>query len=208
MRFEDVWTARGTTNFSSWVVQLAESFENSAYSLQTAARIAGVRPAELFAILQVGTLDDELLKEFVRVMPPKTSWLSICSSSEEGAKAALGALEKVKGDSGYSPWQTAEAAIETATGGSVHSKVAHLSSALVLHALKKAKDYGLLNDKERAAMKNFASSKKLGKSLTPKQVAYLQIMLSRLAEGGAIRSDTQDGDVNECLEILNALEQK
>lgn len=208
MKFEDAWAARGTTNFKSWVVELSDSFENSAYSLQTAARLAGVRPAELFAILQVGTLDDELLNEFARVMPPKTSWLSICSSSEDGAKAALGALEKVKGSAGYSPWQTAEAAIESATGGSIHSKVAHLSSALVLHAWKKSKDYGLLNDKERSAMKNFASSKKLGKSLTPKQVAYLQMMLDRLVEGGAITLDTPDGDVNECIEILKALEQK
>jgi len=74
--------------------------------------------------------------------------------------------------------------------------------------LKKAKDYGLLNDKERSAMKNLASSKKHGKSLTPKQVAYLQQMLVRLVEGGAITLDTPDGDVNECIEILKALEQK
>lgn len=208
MRFEDIWAARDTTSFTAWVVQLADSFENSAYSLQTAARIAGVRPAELFAILQVGTLEGNLLNEFARVMPPKTSWLSICSSSEDGAKAALEALEKVKGDLGYSPWQTAESAIESATGGSVHSKVAHLSSALVAHALKKAKDYSLLNDRELAAMKNFSVSKKLGKSLTPKQVAYLQILLERLVVGGAIKPETPDGDANECLAILSALEQK
>mgnify|MGYP000066472701 CR=1 FL=1 len=208
MRFEDVWSARDTTGFTTWVVQLASSFENSAYSLQTAARIAGVRPAELFAILQVGTLDDELLTEFARVMPPKTAWLSICSSSEDGAKAALLALENLKGDAGYSPWQTAEAAIETATGGSVHSKVAHLSSSLVNHALKKANNYSLLSDKEKSAMKNFAMSKKMGKSLTPKQVAYLQILLQKVVDGGAIRSDSPDGDANECIEILKALEQK
>ena len=208
MRFEDVWAAKNTTSFMPWVVELAEAFENSAYSLQTAARLAGVRPAELFAILQVGTLEDAILKEFARVMPPKTSWLSICSSNEDGAKAALGALEKAKGIAGYSPWQTAEAAIESATGGSVHSKVAQLSSGIILHALKKAKDYSLLNDKERTAMKGFAASKKIGKSLTPKQVAWLQIMLQTLVEGGAIALDTPDSDANECLEILSALEQK
>ncbi len=208
MRFEEVWAAKDTTSFMPWVVELAEAFENSTYSLQTASRLAGVRSAELFAILQVGTLDDDLLKEFARVMPPKTSWLSICSSSEEGAKAALGALEKAKGSAGYSPWQTAEAAIESATGGSVHSKVAHLSSAIISHALKKAKDYSLLNDTERNAMKGFAAAKKIGKSLTPKQVAWLQVLLQKLVEGGAIALDTPDGDKTECQEILNALEQR
>lgn len=205
MRFEEAWNSRNSLDFKTWVVSLAEAFENSPYSLQTASKIIATRPAELFAVLQVATLSDELLDEFVRIMPPKTSWLSICSSNDEGAQAALEALEKVKGQRSYSPWRTAEAAIETATGGSVHSKVAHLNSTLILHALKKAKSYECLNDRERSALANFASAKKKGKSLTPKQVAYLQILLTRLVESQAIRSDSPDGDINECLEILEAL---
>jgi hypothetical protein len=205
MRFEEVWQKRDSLDFKEWVLSLSEAFENSPYSLQTASRIIGTRPAELFAILQIATLNDDLLDEFVRVMPPKTSWLSICSSSDDGAQAALQALEKLKGKPSYSPWRTAEAAIETATGGSVHSKVAHLSSSLILFALKKAKSYEVLNERERSALTNFARSKKAGKSLTPKQVAYLQILLTRLIEAGAIRADSPDGDINECLEIIEAL---
>lgn len=205
MRFEEVWRNRDSGDFKAWVLSLSEAFENSPYSLQTASKIIGTRPAELFAILQIATLNDELLDEFVRVMPPKTAWLSICSSSDDGAHAAIQALEKLKGQKSYSPWRAAEAAIETATGGSVHSRVAHLNSNLILLALKKAKSYEVLNERERSALANFARSKKAGKSLTPKQVAYLQILLTRLVEVGAIRFDSPDGDINECLEILEAL---
>jgi hypothetical protein len=208
MKFEEVWKSRDSQDFKTWVLSLAEAFENSPYSLQTASRLIGSRPAELFAILQVATLNDDMLEEFVRVMPPKTSWLSICSSNDEGAQAALVALEKVKGQRSYSPWRTAEAAIETAIGGSVHSKVAHLNSNLIQHALKKAKSYDVLNEKERSALSNFASFKKQGRSLTPKQVAFLQILLTRLVDAEAIRSDSPDGDVNECLEILEALREQ
>lgn len=207
MRFEEAWSLRNSLDFKTWVISLAEAYENSPYSLQTASKIIGTRPAELFAVLQVATLSDESLDEFVRIMPPKTSWLSICSSSDDGAQAALLALEKAKGQEGYSPWRTAEAAIETATGGSIHSRVAHLNSTLILHALKKAKSYDVLNDRERSALSNFASAKRKGKSLTPKQVAYLQKMLTKLVESQAIRSDSPDGDINECLEILEALRQ-
>ncbi len=208
MKFEEIWQSRDSTDFKAWVISLSEAFENSPYSLQTASKVIGTRPAELFAILQIATLNDELLDEFVRVMPPKTSWLSICSSSDDGAQAALQALEKLKGHTSYSPWRAAEAAIETATGGSVHSKVAHLNSTLILFALKKAKSYEVLGDRERNALFNFARSKKAGKSLTPKQVAYLQILLTRLVEAGAIRSDSPDGDINECLEIIEALREQ
>jgi len=208
MRFEEVWQKKNSLDFKAWVLALAEAFENSPYSLQTASRIIGTRPAELFAILQVATLTDVLLDEFVRVMPPKTSWLSICSSSDDGAQAALQALEKIKGLKNYSPWRTAEAAIETATGGSVHSKVAHLNSTLIRHALMKAKNYDVLNEKERNALSNFAKSKKTGKTLTPKQVAYLQILLTRLVDAEAIRPDSPDGDINECLEIIEALREQ
>lgn len=205
MSFEQTWKDKESLDFKTWVLRLAQDFENSPYSLQSASRQISTRPAELFAILQVATLSEDLLDEFVRVMPPKTAWLSVCSSSELGAKAALSALDLAKGEKSLSPWRTAEAAIESATGGSVHSKVAQLNSRLISHALKKAKTYDLLNPKERIALSNFASSKKSGKTLTPKQVAYLQILLTRLVEGGALDKDSPDGDVNECLEILEAL---
>lgn len=207
MRFDEAWAARSSLEFVDWVVVLSESFENSAYSLQRAAGIAGVHPAELFAYLKVATLEDEVLQEFARVMPPITSWLSICSSSPKGSLAALKAIETQKGKPGFSPWRTAETAIETTTGGSVHTKLGAMPSALLSFAARKATKYGALTEKSRNALKNMASTKRSGKSLTVKQIGYIESLLRQLVREEVISPDTRDGDLNECLEILNLLEE-
>lgn len=207
MRLEEAWSAKSTMAFKEWVLLLASSYANSSDTLQSAARKINVRPAELYATLQLATLDDDLLDEFQIVMPPKTTWLSISSSTREGVLAAIQEFSKPGEENISSPWKRAEAAIEAATGGSVHSRVANLSSSLILHALKKAKDYGLLTDKQKNALQGFARSKKLGKSLTPKQVAYLQILLNLLVSGNAITANSPDGDQKENIELLEALKE-
>lgn len=208
MRLEEIWALRESKPFDQWVVEVASAFENSSQGLQAAAKTIGVRPAELYATLQLATLDDDILTRFAEIIPPKTTWLSISSSSREGALAALEALSVKASVNEKSPWQRAEAAIETATGGSVHSRVSNLSSALIAFALKKSKDYDLLSDKQRNFLQNLARAKKLGKSLTPKQVAYLQILLNNLVTGNAIRENSPDGDQKECLEIISALKEQ
>jgi hypothetical protein len=208
MRFQDAWQSRESLPFKEWLLLVCEAFENSRLTLQSAARVVSIRPAELFAVLQLGALDESVIDEFATVMPPKTSWLSVGSTSDEGALAALAALKKVddfKND--FSAWKVAEAAIEMATGGSVPTRVSALSSTLINHALKKAKDYGVLGEKERNALKGFAVTKKSGKSLTPKQVGYLQILLDKLVLNGAIKSKSPDGDQQECDAILGALQE-
>ena len=205
MRFDEIWAAKGTMEFSDWIVALADSFENSAYSLHNAAGIAGIHPAELYAHLKVATLEDEVLEEFVRTMPPITSWLSICSSSSKGAFAALKAIEERRGKPGFSPWRTAETAIEESTGGSVFAKLNAMPSTLLSFAAKKALNYDALNAKNRQALSSMATQKKSGKSLTVKQIGYIESLLNQLVKEGVISSETQDGDLNECLAIIEAL---
>ena len=207
MRFDEAWAARGSMDFIDWVIVLSESFENSAYSLQRAAGIAGVHPAELFAYLKVATLEDEVMQEFARVMPPITSWLSICSSNTKGALAALSAIEEQKGQPGFSPWRTAETAIEVTTGGSIHAKLGAMPSALLSFAAKKAAKYDALTEKNRNALKNMATTKKSGKSLSVKQIGYIESLLRQLVKEEVISPQTKDGDLNECLEIIQLLEE-
>lgn len=202
----EVWSEKERLSIADWARKVSDTFANSQSSVIATARILKVHPAELFAVLNLATLNDEILEKISQQNPPITTWLSLSKADANGVESALEALDKAKKDKNkISPCQVVDEAIEQVGGGGPTSRVAKLDSAAILHAAKKAEDYGALNPKSRAALKKFGSMRKTGKLLTPKQIGYMQGMLEDLISRGVIKRNSPDGDQELCDEILEAL---
>ena len=202
----EAWSERKSLTLASWVKKVSDTFANSQGSLIFTARLLKAHPAELFAVLNLATLDDELLQAISLVNPPVTTWLSLSKADEKGIQAALKALIDSESEKDKrSPCQIVDDAIEGVGGGGPITKISKLTGATIVHAAKKAVDYGALNDKSRLALKRFGAMQKTGKLLTPKQLGYMQDMLENLVKRGVIKRNSPDGDQEMCDEILDAL---
>jgi hypothetical protein len=202
----EVWSDRDRSTISDWVKRVSDIFANSQSSVIATARVLKVHPAELFAVLNLATLEDELLEKISESSPPITTWLSLSKADAKGIEAGLQALESAKKEKNKtSPCQLVDDAIERVGGGGPTSRVAKLESNVIIHAAKKAEEYGALTPKSRAALKKFGSMRKTGKLLTPKQIGYMQGMLEDLVKRGVIKRNSQDGDQEFCNQILDAL---
>lgn len=202
----EIWAKREDQPLGEWCLRISDIFANSQMSLITTSRILGVHPAELFAVLNLATMDEKVLKQISDVNPPKTTWLSLSKADEEGVAAALNSLALSKQNKVLlSPCKIVDDAIESVGGGGPTTRVAKLSSESIVHAAKKAELYNALNPKSRQALKRFGTMRKTGKLLTPKQIGYMQGMLEELADRGVIKRDSLDGDVEICVQILDAL---
>lgn len=202
----EAWSERSNLTIADWVKKVSDIFANSQSSVIATARVLKIHPAELFAVLNLATLEEQLLDKISKCNPPITTWLSLSKADAIGIEAALQALEAARTEkSRTSPCQLVDEAIERVGGGGPTSRVAKLDSKAILHAAKKAEDYGALNPKSRAAMKKFGSMRKTGKLLTPKQIGYMQGMLEDLVKRGVIKRNSSDGDEELCNQILDAL---
>lgn len=202
----EAWSERDQSTISDWVKKVSDIFANSQSSVIATARILKVHPAELFAVLNLATLEDELLEKISGSNPPITTWLSLSKADATGIEAGLQALESARKEKNKtSPCQLVDDAIERVGGGGPTSRVAKLESNVIIHAAKKAEEYGALNPKSRAALKRFGSMRKTGKLLTPKQIGYMQGMLEDLVKRGVIKRNSPDNDQELCNQILDAL---
>jgi len=202
----EAWSERDKLTISDWVKRVSDIFANSQSSVIVTARVLQIHPAELFAVLNLATLDEQLLEKISECKPPITTWLSLSKADAIGVEAALEALDLAKREkSKTSPCQLVDDAIERVGGGGPTSRVAKLDSTAILLAAKKSEDYGALTPKSRAALKKFGSMRKTGKLLTPKQIGYMQGMLEDLAKRGVIKRNSSDGDQELCNQILDAL---
>lgn len=202
----EAWSERNKLSISEWSRKVSDTFANSQSSVIATARVLKIHPAELFAVLNLATLEEELLEKISSCKPPITTWLSLSKADAVGIEAALEALESANHEkSRTSPCQLVDDAIESVGGGGPTSRVAKLESKAIIHAAKKAEDYGALTPRSRTALKRFGSMRKTGKLLTPKQIGYMQGMLEDLVNRGVIKRNSSDGDQELCNQILDAL---
>lgn len=202
----EAWSDRNLLSIAEWVKKVSDTFANSQGSLIFSARLLNTHPAELFAVLNLATLEDNLLEKISQQRPPLTTWLSLSKADESGVEAALEALIAAKSQNDKrSPCQIVDEAIERVGGGGPITRISKLESKTIIHAAKKAYEYGALSDKSRVALKRFGSMRKTGKLLTPKQLGYMQGMLEELVKKGVIKRNSIDGDQEMCNEILDAL---
>lgn len=189
--------------FDSYVTGVAEAFQTANLTIPQAAQWLDTHEAELWAVLRLGSLDEESVRLFAGPPPPKTTWLDLAEATPEGIRQALQKLAKLK--PGRSPHLAAVEALRVAEGPKVEERVAGLSSKTLLHLHEKAKQYNALNEASRRALRQFGMRKKFGQNLTPRQVAWLSNMLIDLADAGVVKRNSPDGDVEHCDAALDAI---
>lgn len=92
----EAWSERNQSTISEWVKRISDIFANSQSSVIATARVLKVHPAELFAVLNLATLEDDLLEKISESSPPITTWLSLSKADATGIEAGLQALESAK----------------------------------------------------------------------------------------------------------------
>jgi hypothetical protein len=197
----EAWNAKRNP-FNRYINGVATAFQLSGLGLSNAALWLDASEAELWAVLRLALLGDDidLLSSHA---PPKTTWLVIAESNRDTIKKILKDLEsRPRGKSAY---EIACEAFRDVMGMPPIEKVASLPGRMIWHAAKKAKQYGAFSDKTRRALGDFAKRRDNGQTLTVKQAAFLYSLVSQLAEKGVIRRDTPDNDKEECATILDAL---
>ncbi|HHX37499.1 MAG TPA: hypothetical protein GX717_05920 [Clostridiaceae bacterium] len=190
---------------------VSSAYYSAGLDLATTAAFIKATPAELETLLGLSELDDEIIELISEVNPPNTTWMMIMEASDEEIRQALESLKSNRDhsygkDTNYTASEFVYQKMLEASGPTIEQKVGSLSGDDLKHAFKKGSDFDALNDWQKKFIKSVAAQRKMGKTLTDKQINSLRGTLTGLAEKGAITRNSIDGDQDICDRILDALE--
>ena len=203
------------SNDSLSLTEKVRGVSNAYYSigldLLTAATYIKETPAELDAILSLGALEDDILERISEINPPKTTWPLLANASREESLQALSALEKNKTKLSekqmpYALSQFVYSQMVEVSGPTSEQKIGMISGDDLFHLWEKNKSFKALSDKEAKFLGSVAHQRKRGKTLTPKQLKWLNDILLTLRDKKVIQRDSIDGDQEICNRILDLLE--
>lgn len=201
-KLSQVWNQYDEIPFNEWVEAVSTEVMQSGLGVVRSARLIGVQPAEVLAVLKLASLESEDLVEFSTRVPPRTTWLTLADATHEEIIECLDAL--TKRPKGFSPSKVLEEHILT-NSENTWEKVLELPASTLQHMYDKSVLYGCLAPKPSGALKNFARRKKNGQSFSLPQAQYLKDILSQLVDAGAISRTTHDNDQILCNQVLDAL---
>lgn len=191
------------TPFGEYVQRVAAAYQTSRLSLSAAATLLEASPMELLAVTQLGALSDDILAALEGPPPPATTWFYIAQADNvESVRAALSALAKAKNGS---PAVIVKAAMSTIDGPTPEQKINALGVDVLWHMWKKSKKYNVLGASGQRALANITGKKGKGFPMSLPQLSFLKGLLSEMADAGAIKRSSPDGDQNECDQVLDAL---
>lgn len=193
---------------SKKITDISNVFYSIGLDLPGTAAYIKATPAELDALLALGGLNEDLIELISEVNPPKTTWTLLANAGDEEIKQALNVIGDNKtseshagiGLSGFVYQQMLEVA-----GPSPERRVGLLTGEELRKIRKKGEDFNILTDWEIRFLKSIASQKKMGKTLSQKQLNRLLELLNNLADKGAIKRDSIDGDQELCNKVLDAI---
>lgn len=199
----DAWNSRSTSSFDEWVRTVAQAVANSRMTLEAVARLLAVGVAEIQAVINLSLLEDDELLLIAQADPPKTTWFMFSGAPRDAIEAGLKEIAESK--AGEPVADRLRAAMREVTGLDPSERCGLLPAATIRHMEKKAEQYGLLSEKSRKFLKSMGGKRRTGATPTPRQAAYLYNLLDQMADDGAIRRDSPDGDQDMCNEVLDAL---
>jgi hypothetical protein len=175
----------------------------SRLSLDGAARLCGTSPAHVQALLELATLDDEDLQLVSDVDPPITTWLLFAGTDSECIRAGVAALKATPRDQPV--LQTVYTAMRETSGPDLDERIAAIPGETLGRLAHKAKEYGKLSPSARKFLVDVSKRKRVGSSLTERQLKWLKDVLFELVETGVVRRDSPDKDQQDCDSIMDAL---
>lgn len=205
---KDAWNS-SELSLGDKIIMISNDYYAVGLDLPTTAAYIKATPAELEAFLLLSELDDEIIAIISKVNPPKTTWALLANASENEIRQALSALALNRNDSSSKIGAVSEFVYQRmleVAGPTVEQKIGMLSAQDLRHALKKGEAFNAIEGWDLKFFKNIVSVKKRGMMLTPKQLAQIVRILNVLADKGALKRDSIDGDSEICSRILDALE--
>jgi hypothetical protein len=177
----------------------------SRMTLEGTARMSGATQAEIQAILELATLDDDDLELVSKADPPETTWFLFASAETDTIEVGIDALKKVQGSDEH-VLKAVYSAMLASSGPRQDDRISAISAKTFGHLAHKAKEYNALNPKARQFLGSLAQKRRGGElSLSEKQLKWLRDILLELVRSGVVKRDSEDGDQPQCDEVLNAL---
>lgn len=189
-----------------WVRAFSASYQAAGLSVEEVAEVVAATQAEIEAVLRLDALDDAHLALVATAHPPMTTWLLLSEVPTQHIAKALAGLEGRPYGTAY---ESVRVVIQDLVGLRPAERVAVIDHALFTFLVDKASQYGFWagerGTKNLKALNGFASQRKAGKPLTPKQAAYALGMMTELVNGGVIRVPSRDGDDAACEAIIHVI---
>jgi hypothetical protein len=190
----------------SWVRVFSASYQESELNVEDVAEVVSATQAEVEAVLRLDALDDATLALVAIARPPMTTWLLLSEVPTQHIAKALAGLEGRPYGTAY---ESIRVVIQDLVGLRPAERVAVIDHGLLTLLVDKARQYGFWAGgratKNLKALKGFASQRRAGKPLTPRQAASALGMMTELVDGGVIRVPSHDGDDAECEAIIQAI---
>ena len=208
-RIKEAWNNAGLS-LGEKIISISNDYYAVGLDLATTAAFIKATPAELDALLSLSELDDDIINTVSEVDPPKTTWALLANASDGEIRQALKALSQAKNT--HDEKQTTTSVSEfvyqqmlVVAGPTPEQLVGMLTGNELGHALKKGQDFNALSDWENKFFKSVVVQKKRGKVLSNKQLAKLIQILTELANRGAIKRNSIDGDKQICDKSVDAI---
>ena len=193
---------------SEKITEISNLFYSVGLDLPGTAQYIKATPAELDALLSLGGLNEDIIKLISDVNPPETTWTLLANAGDDEIKQALKVIKSNKSSDNHFDMPLSEYVYQQmleVAGPSPERRVGLLSGEEIRKIRKKGEDFNALSDWEVKFLKSLASQKKLGKTLSQKQSSRLLEILNNLADKGAIKRDSIDGDQELCNKVLDAI---
>lgn len=201
--FRLLWGRRAETPLDDWIMSISEAYFSHGLGLESSASLIGCQPSELQAAILLATLEEDTLKLIAHYNPPITTWFFLAECPPEHIESVLKAVADES--SGVATAEVASRKIRELIGPNSLESLSELDSSIYLHLAEKARQYDILSDRSRGALKNFGGRIKSGKTLTTRQLAYAQDLLTQMTDLGVIRRNSPDNDERIMLAVLKAL---
>jgi len=176
----------------------------SRMSLEGSARMTGATPAQIQALLELATLEDDDLDLVSAADPPATTWFLFAAADSESIKAGLEAL-RIQEPTTEHALVAIYNAMRSVSGPSQDERIAAISGPTLGYLAKKAKQYDVLSTKSRSFMVSLSQRKAKGLELTARQLPWLKNNLLELVQARVVTRHSPDGDQEACDEVLDAL---
>lgn len=206
--FEAAWK-RSRTPLDDWIRGVTAEFElsqrtRSPLGLNDAALITGATPAEVAAVLRLGSLDDESLSLLSKNPPPISTWLELGESPPELIRRGMKALD---GRTRTEPaGRVLSQALGQTDGAARIARIRNLSGESLLAISRRAEGVDALRDRDRGFLAQVGRQFRRGqRTLSPPQVAYLVGVLETLEQVGTLTAHAGDPDFGACQEVRRAL---
>lgn len=186
---------------------LSEAFYTGSYDVAKVAEYIGATTTELTTLLDLGGRDDDVIAALSQTNPPIAAAMIMADAPDEDILTALSKYSnESQKESGMTPGEYVYRTLVEVMGPTVEANVSNLSASVITGAYEKAKGYQKTNKFIDKFLPSIARQKKMGKTLTERQISKLKEILAVLCEEGVFTRNSLDGDQELCDAILNALE--